>query len=86
MDGRGKESKGILPLPQAWYPYSVVKGVVEPKKAFSPRSSLNYPQALQFGLPTIYMSVDPRGLGRGRGRCKYGISMEVGQPQLRASD
>ena len=36
MDGRGKESKGILPLPQAWYPYSVVKGVVEPMKAFSP--------------------------------------------------
>ena len=36
MDGRGKESKGILPLPQAWYPYSVVKGVVEPMEAFSP--------------------------------------------------
>ena len=36
MDGRGKESKGILPLPQAWYPYSVVKGVVDPMKAFSP--------------------------------------------------
>ena len=53
---------------------------------FTYRSSLNYPQALKFGLPTIYMRVDPRGLGRGRGRCKYGISMEVGQPQLRASD
>ena len=79
MDGRGKESKGILPLPQAWYPYSVVKEVVEPMKAF-------HLKALQFGLPTIYMRSDPRVLGRGRGRCKYGISMEVGQPQLRASD
>ena len=35
MEGE-KESKGILPLPQAWYPYSVVKGVVEPMKAFIP--------------------------------------------------